>query len=145
MNSWGKLGFHASVNIDVENPTIPGTALIWKNSFPVTDIFTLVLCRAQLAVLGPYMLLNIYASSGSDKNFERSEFFGQDLFRGISLNPGAMWICGGVFNYVIKTIDVEGGVGFNQKFFPALKELVRSNGFCDVFRHKFPRKEEFTF
>ena len=61
----GKLGFQAIVNIDVENPTKPGTAMVWKNSLPVKDIFTLVMCRAQLAVLGPYMLLNVYALSGS--------------------------------------------------------------------------------
>ena len=67
----GKLGFQASVNIDVENPTKPGTAIVWKNSLPIQDIFTLVSCRAQLAVLGPYMLLNIYAPNGSDKRFER--------------------------------------------------------------------------
>ena len=61
------------------------------------------------------------------------------------MNPGAMWICGGDFNCVLKTIDIEGGVGFNQKYCPALKDLVRSSGFCDVFRYQFPRKEEFTF
>ena len=141
----GKLGFKACANIDVENPSKPGTAILWKSSLPVTDIFTLVLCRAQLAVLGPYMLLNIYAPSGSEKKFARTEFFGQDIFRGISLNPGAMWIFGGDFNCVLKSMDIEGGVGFNQKFCPALKDLVRSNGLCDVFSYKFPRKEEFTF
>ena len=109
------------------------------------DVFILVSCRAQIAVLGSYMLLNVYAPSGSDKKHERAVFFGQDLFQAMSLSPDAGWIIGGDFNCVLKSFDIEGGVGFNQKFCPALKDLVRSQGFCDVFREKFPRKEEFTF
>ena len=58
-----RLGFQASVNIDSEQPTKPGTAIVWKESLPVTDVFTVVLCRAQVALLGPYMLLNLYAPS----------------------------------------------------------------------------------
>ena len=141
----GKLGFEASANIDTENPSRPGTAIVWKKGLPVKDIFTLVLCRAQLAVLGPYMLLNVYAPSGSDKKYERAEFFGQHIFQALSLSPDARWIIGGDFNCVLKTFDIEGGVGYNQKFCPALKDLARSNGLVDVFREKFPRKEEFTF
>ena len=141
----GRLGFQTSVNIDIENPSRPGTAIIWKKTLPVRDVFILVSCRAQIAVLGSYMLLNVYAPSGSDKKHERAVFFGQDLFQAMSLSPDAGWIIGGDFNCVLKSFDIEGGVGFNQKFCPALKDLVRSQGFCDVFREKFPRKEEFTF
>ena len=141
----GNLGFKAEVNIDADQPTRPGTALVWKKSLPVTDVFTLVMCRAQVALLGPYMLLNIYAPSGSDKKFERATFFGQDVFRALRLQPGASWIVGGDWNCVLKTMDIEGGVGFAQKFSPALKDLVRSSDLCDVFRQEFPRKEEFTF
>ena len=141
----GNLGFKAEVNIDADQPTRPGTALVWKKSLPVTDVFTLVMCRAQVALLGPYMLLNIYAPSGSDKKFERATFFGQDVFRALRLKPGASWIVGGDWNCVLKTMDIEGGVGFAQKFSPALKDLVRSSDLCDVFRQEFPRKEEFTF
>ena len=75
----GKLGFQAAVNIDSENPSRPGTAIIWKKSLPVSNISTLVLCRAQLATLGKYMLLNIYSPSGTDKKHERNVFFGQDI------------------------------------------------------------------
>ena len=141
----GRLGFQSSVNIDIDNPSRPGTAIIWKKSLPVRDVFILVSCRAQLAVLGPYMLLNVYAPSGSDKKHERSVFYGQDLFQAMSLSPDAYWIIGGDFNCVLKSFDIEGGVGFTQKFCPSLKDLVRSQGLCDVFREKFPRREEFTF
>ena len=141
----GSLGFQAEVNIDTDQPTRPGTALVWKKSLPVSDVFTLVLCRAQVALLGPYMLLNIYAPSGSDKKYERAKFIGQDIFRVLSLHSGASWILGGDWNCVLKTLDIKGGTGFSQKVCPALRDLVRSYDLCDVFRHEFPRKEEFTF
>ena len=32
-----------------------------------------------------------------------------------------------------------------EEFCPALKDLVRTHSFCDVFREKLPRREEITF
>ena len=84
----GGLGFKAAVNIDHECPTSPGTALVWRTSLPVTDVCTLLSCRAQVARLGHYMLLNLYAPSGSDKKHERNRFFGQDIFRSLQLGTG---------------------------------------------------------
>ena len=52
---------------------------------------------------------------------------------------------GGDYNCVLTPQDVEGGVGFSQKFCPALKDLVWTAGLCDVFRVCHPRLEEFTF
>ena len=101
----GKLGFNACVNIDLDNTSRPGTALVWRRTLPVRDVCTLVVCRAQLAVLGPYRLLNVYAPSGSDKKHERSEFFGQEIFRAFRLSPNARWIWGGDFNCVLKAIE----------------------------------------
>ena len=46
---------------------------------------------------------------------------------------------------MLKALDIENGVGYNQKNCPALKDLVKSCDFIDAFRHLFPRKEEFTF
>ena len=140
-----KMGFQAAVNIDSEHPTKPGTAFAWRKTLPVSDVSTLVLCRAQVATLGKYMLLNIYAPSGSEKKHERNVFFGQDIFRALNLNLEATWVIGGDFNCVMKSEDIEGGVGFQQKFCPALKDVVRASSLCDVFRHKYPRKGEFTF
>ena len=141
----GSIGFVASVNIDPSQPTKPGTALVWKKNLQVKDVFSVVLCRAQVAVLGPYMLLNVYAPSGSEKRHERAEFFGQDIFRALRLNPNALWVIGGDFNCVLKAMDVEGGMGFKQKFSHELKDLVRSCDLVDVFRQEFPRQEEFSF
>ena len=75
-------------------------------------------------MLGPYMLLNIYATSGSDKKFERAKFIGQDIFKALNLHSGALWVVGGDWNCVLKAIDIEVGVGFSQKVFPSLKDLV---------------------
>ena len=141
----GSLGFQAIANVDPEHHSRPGTAILWRETLPVTDVFSLVMCRAQVAVLGPYMLLNIYAPSGTDKKYERSHLFGQDMFKALTLDSGAPWIIGGDWNCVLNIIDIEGGVGFGQKVSPVLKDLVRSYNLCDVFRHQFPRTEEFTF
>ena len=56
-----------------------------------------------------------------------------------------MWILGGDFNSVLNAKDVEGGVSFNQKFCPSLKDLVQTFGLCDVFRFIHPRSDEYTF
>ena len=141
----GNLGFQAAVNIDSENPSKPGTAIIWKKSLPVSNVNTLVLCRAQVATLGKYMLLNIYAPSGSDKKYERNVFFGQEIFSALSLNHNPTWVVGGDFNCVLKSADIEGGLGFKQKFCPSLKDLTRTSSLADVFRSEYPGVEEFTF
>ena len=139
------LGFQAEVNIDPDHPSTPGTAIAWKKTLPVTDVNPLVLCRVQVATLGPCMLLNIYAPSGSDKKHERNLLFGEDIFGALTLNHEAAWVVGGDFNCVLKSNDIEGGVGFNQKFCPSLKDLVNTASLTDVFRQKYPRSSEFTF
>ena len=71
-------GFKAVVNIDQNQLSKPGTAILWREELPVTDVCPLVMCRAQVATLGPYKLLNLYAPSGSDKKHDRSVFFSCD-------------------------------------------------------------------
>ena len=140
------LDYKAKSNIDQENPTKPGTAMIWKEDLPLTWVGDVVTCRAQLAMLGTYPLVNLYAPSGSDKRGQRKEFFGQDIFRMFrSLGGGQLPIIGGDFNCVIKSIDVENGIGFNTKKCPALEDMVKSFGLVDAFRKLHPSKKEFTF
>ena len=138
-------GYKAVVNIDEENPSKPGTAIVWKESIPLTNISSLIVCRVQMATLGKYRLLNIYAPSGSNKKHERNVFFGQDVFTALSLNHNPSWVMGGDFNCVLKPLDVERGFGFTQKLCPSLKDLVNSKSLIDVFRSSYPRLEEFTF
>ena len=89
--------------------------------------------------------VNIYAPSGSEKKHDRNVFFGQDIFGALTLHHEAAWVIGGDFNCVLGSVDVEGGVGFSQKFCPSLKDLVRTSSLSDVFRLENPRAEEFTF
>ena len=144
-NFLDRLGFQAEVNIDQDHPSSPGTAIAWKKSLPVTDVNPLVLCRVQVATLGSCMLLNTYAPSGSEKKHERNVLFGEHIFGALTLNHEAAWVIGGDFNCVLKSNDIEGGVGFNQKFCPSLRDLVRTANLTDVYRLKNPRASEFTF
>ena len=54
-------GYKAAVNIDENNPSRPGTALVWREDIVVTDVCSVVPCRAQVASIGDYKLMNIYA------------------------------------------------------------------------------------
>ena len=63
-----KYGYSAEANTDLLDITSLGTGIIWKSELPVTDITSIVHCRAHMATLGPYRFINIYAPSGSNKN-----------------------------------------------------------------------------
>ena len=75
-----KFGYSADANTNLLDATELGTGMIWKSHLPVTDVTNVVHCRIQMAKLGPYSLLNIYAPSGSNHRQERRDFFGQDIF-----------------------------------------------------------------
>ena len=143
--SLGGSGFQALVNIDEDSPLSPGTAVVWKDSLPVEDVISLVLCRLQVVIIGDYLVLNVYAPSGSSKKQERNLFFSEDVFRAFSLFPNFFYILSGDFNCVLNPIDIENGIGFNHKFCASLKDLAFSYKLVDPFRAKFPRKKEFTF
>ena len=79
-------GFKCKVNIDDDSSSKPGTAIIWKEYLPVTEVSVIVPSRAQCLVLGNCGFLNIYAPSGSDKRNERALFFSRDIFRAFFLH-----------------------------------------------------------
>ena len=141
----GRYGYDAKTNINLEDPSKPGTAIVWRSILPVKDVTIIVGCRAQVAYLGGYALLNIYAPSGSDKKYERGSFFSKEIFRALSLHSDSKWIVGGDFNCVLKPIDVENGTGFQQKNCPQLSDMVRAKKLKDVFRSLYPNSREFTF
>ena len=60
------------------------------------DVSNLVAGRAQLGLLDNYVLLNVYAPSGSNARYERNCFFSQDLFRAFNLYPDFHWLIGGI-------------------------------------------------
>ena len=141
----GKFGYQGKVNINLEEPSRPGTAIVWRSSLPVRDVSTIVTCRAQCAFLGAYAFLNIYAPSGSDKKYERGSFFAKEIFRAFSLHENNFWILGGDFNCVLKPIDVENGTGYQQKTCVQLSDLIKAKKLEDVFRHCHPGAKEFIF
>ena len=141
----GKHGFKGKVNINPEEPSLPGTAIVWRSCLPVREISTIVTCRAQCAFIGAYAFLNIYAPSGSDKKYERGSFFAKEIFRTLALHDNSSWILGGDFNCVLKPIDVENGTGFQQKKCVQLDDLVKALNLQDAFRHLHPAAREYTF
>jgi exonuclease III len=74
------LGYSCESNIDLENPTSPGTAAVWKSNLPVTEVNNLQTCRLQSLRVGLQTFLNIYAPSGSANRRERNLLFTRDMF-----------------------------------------------------------------
>ena len=140
-----RFGYKCKVNINIEDSTKPGTAIAWRSTLLVREVTTLVTCRAQVAFLEEYALLNLYAPSGSDKKYERGAFFSQEVFRAFNLHPESKWLVGGDFNCVLKPIDVENGTGFDQKKCPQLNDLISIKKLKDVYRAVYPLGREFTF
>jgi exonuclease III len=137
-----KFGYSAEANTNLLDITELGTGMIWKSHIPVSDVTSVVQSRIQMAKLGPYTLLNIYAPSGSNHRQERRDFFGQDIFnlvRGSSSFP----LIAGDFNCVLSAQDTERN--FSDKKCPALTDLVRGFNYADAFRIVKPNAVEFTF
>ena len=138
-------GFSCAVNIDLENSSRPGTAIIWRSSIPVENVVNVTLCRIQVVSLGSYFLMNIYGPSGSDRKREREVFYGHDVFNALQLGSKHLLIVGGDFNCLVSKLDVEGGIGYSQKKCSALHDLIRVANLCDAFRTLYPDREEYTF
>ena len=137
-----KHGYSAEANTDLLDVTSLGTGMIWKSHLPVKNVTSVVQCRLQLASLGPYSLLNIYAPSGSNHRQERRDFFGQEVFNLVRSSSQYPLIVGD-FNCVLSAQDTENN--FNQKKCPALHDLVRGFNYADTFRIVKPNASEFTF
>ena len=139
-----KFGYSAEANTDLLDITKLGTGLIWKTELPVSEVTSVLECRAQLAKLGPYHLLNLYAPSGGNHRTERRNFFGQDIFRLIrGVNNSVSPLLAGDFNCVLSPLDTERN--FADKTCPALKDLVTGFNYCDAFRSLKPGTSEYTF
>ena len=137
-----KYGYSAEAKTDLLDVTSLGTGIIWKSHLPVSDVTSVVHCRLQVAKLGPYNLLNIYAHSGSNHKQERRAFFGQDIFnlvRGSSSYPLII----GDFNCALSAQDTENN--FASKTCPALADLVKGFNYADAFRIVKPNTLEYTF
>ena len=137
-----KYGYCAEANTDLLDITSLGTGLIWKSNIPVTEVTSVIECRGQLAKLGAYSILNIYAHSGSNNKQARRDFFGQDIFR-LVRSSSSYPIIAGDFNCVLSAQDTK--LNFSDKKCPALADLVNGFNYSDAFRIVKPNAQEFTF
>ena len=118
-----RYGYQAEASFDGNFAHKPGIAIVWKNSMPLNNIEQIVEGRLLRAKMGEYLLLNVYAPSGSDKRMERKKFYEQDVYRELRCNLEAPCIMGGDFNAILSLKDVEDGVGFAQKKCNELQEM----------------------
>ena len=49
-----KFGYKAVTNIDMNNPSALGTGLAWQSHLPVSEVYSVVECRAQSLKVGQY-------------------------------------------------------------------------------------------
>ena len=89
-------GYNCESNIDVLNPTKPGTAVIWREGVPVAETRVIVTGRLQSVTVGSVTLLNMYAPSGSAKRREREQLFATELFQELITagQAGLPWLAG---------------------------------------------------
>ena len=138
-------GFKTVANIDSENSSSPGVAIAWRQNLPVNNVCNLVSCWLQVASIGSLNLMNVYAPSGSSRKGERSSYFTEGIFHFMQLYSNGSWLLGGDFNSVLGRLDVENGIGCEQKKSSVLQDVVSSAHLIDVFRHMYPLKQKFTF
>ena len=139
-----KYGYNAEANTDLLDITRLGTGLVWRSDVPITEVTSVIDCRAQSAKLGSYNLINLYAPSGGNNKSQRRSFFGQDIFRLIrGINSTSYPLLGGDYNCILSAMDTENN--FEDKKCPALKDLVQGFNYSDAFRLVKPSVKEYTF
>ena len=50
-----RLGYKCKVNINKDDISKPGTAIVWRSTLTIREVNALVTCRAQLALLDGYV------------------------------------------------------------------------------------------
>ena len=131
------LGYRAECNIIVDDDNTRGTAIVWKDTLELKNIFIVEECRVQTAQLGPLNLVNLYAPSGQGNKYPRMEMFGQTIMRIFRSSYPSIPLMAGDFNCVLGAKDASQNV--QQKKCEALRALVSNFNLTDVFRyHQMP-------
>ena len=140
-----KYGYSSECNIDVTNENSRGTAFVWRDGLPISDINIIEPCRLQSATLGGFSLLNIYAPSGRNNRYERRELYDGPVMRAVrSLTVRDVPpILAGDHNCIDHNRDATNNQ--QQKMCLAFKDLQRGFGYQDTFRQLYPNKVEYTF
>ena len=126
-----RFGYSSLVNINSEDISKPGTALVWKNSIPLTGAVNLINCRLQMAYIGHCMIFNCYAPSGSENRHARNQFYGEEVFSFLKLHADSLKLVAGDHNCVLRKEDIENGTGFANKYCKALDTLVKCTHLVD--------------
>ena len=140
-----KYGYKAASNIDITDENSRGTAFIWRDGLPISEVSVVEPCRLQVATLGSFSILNIYAPSGTKNKYARKEFYSGPVMRAVrSLTVhNVPPIIGGDFNCILNKKDAMANQ--QQKMCPALRDLVKGFGYQDAFRHLYPNTISYTF
>ena len=139
-----KHGYKGVSNVDELEPNKPGTAIVWHDSVPVTQVASLEPRRLQSCYVGPYLLLNCYPPAGTENVTARRDFFRNQLFRAMRGLGTKVPILGGDWNCIVNVRDTEGGDYYKKKS-QDLLDLTRDFNVTDAFRHLHHDAREFTW
>ena len=138
------LQFNCESNIDQDNPSAPGTAVIWKKNLPVNQVTCLVTCQLQVIGIGQQTFYNVYAPSGSENRRDRALLFSHNMFPHLLQHQGGLLpIMAGDWNCLTAIQDTTRN--FKEKYCKELDSLVKSLKYSDAFRILHPNQVEFTF
>ena len=96
-------GYSAFSNIDITNPHVRGTAMLWKNSIASENITVVQEDCMIFLDIGGMKFINLYAPSGRNKRQERQVFFGETLERVIRNCGKTLPIIIGDYNVYFQT------------------------------------------
>ena len=138
------LNYKCESNIDVLNPSHPGTAAVWRSDLEVSQVNNLETCRLQSINIVNQTFFNVYAPSGSGNRRERNLLFSRDMFPHLlGLQDGFRPVLAGDWNCLIAPEDTT--ANYRDKFSIGLEGLVKLFKYTDSFRQLNPHKVEFTF
>ena len=100
-----RMGYSAECNVDALQPTLPGTAIVWKSSLKVSEINQLIERRAQSVKCAGETFVNVYAPSGSGNRRERWEFFNELATHIIQAGGTKLPVMAGDWNAILEQCD----------------------------------------
>ena len=138
------LNYNCESNIDILNPSHPGTAAVWRADLPVSRLDSLQTCHLQSITVGDQTFLNVYAPSGSANRRERSLLFSSQIFPHLlAMHAGLLPVLAGDWNCLLAAEDTT--ANFREKFSKDLDNLVKTFNYSDTYRTLHPHTAEFTF
>ena len=138
-----RFGYCAECNVDPLHPTLPGTAIVWKNNLKVSEVNNLIERRAQSVKCAGETFVNVYAPSGSNNRRERWEFFIELATHIIQAGRDKLAVMAGDWNVILEQCDTTRN--FQPKFCKVLARIVKNLNLTDSFRYLHPNVREYTF